>query len=616
MYIGEVWISLILLLVVPICFIISIRSFLNRGHNFFINQYFRSTGVKPSSFADTDIMDIRNGCYKQAGVVFLLIGIISLIIFITPVKFRTIGIIAALFILIALVFYVIISSVSISKEVNRLAKDFNENSPMHEIIKIKIDPGCVKFYIKPSLRPVYVIMADGEQLPQGRFLVYTTTMRKQDPGCNELGCTVPLNEKERMELENEVIKMTSEEADKLVFEEDDENSPLHEVIKIKIGPGYVKFYIMPSLGPVYVIMADGEQLPQGRFLVYTTTMRKQDPGCNELGCTVPLNEKERMELENEVIKMTSEEADKLVFEEDDYEFRCPHFYCIEYIENNHHLIIDIDLRDPVLYISKSLITHWEPPYDNEPIDEITRDIIYERLKRKLEPLPRKYCEYYYSKYGVCIIKVENQLYLQYGSGERIEISNEQSKIIQAQPSEEALYQYMQNNILNPPPVVNKEQAGLPSLSLDTEMIECLSCGKNNAFLTLDYPVHGVWIARNKTGDRFAEVVVATNKTFDDFEKIVKSLCEELNVPYYEEHLRHGLLQDLFPFACDPVDGDLISFHAAPKICRYCGSSSFRKGLVVPLYSTRVNTFSVTYNNWNNKTENEKRMIITNELLQL
>lgn len=520
MYIGEVWISLILLLVVPICFIISIRSFLNRGHNFFINQYFRSTGVKPSSFADTDIMDMRNRCYKQAGVVFLLIGIIFLIILITPVKFQTIGIIAALFILIALVFYVIISSVSISKEVNRLAKDFNENSPMHEVIKIKIDPGCVKFYIKPSMRPVYVIMADGEQLPQGRFLVYTTTMRKQDPGCNELGCTVPLNEKERMELENEVIKMTSEE------------------------------------------------------------------------------------------------ADKLVFEEDDYEFRCPHFYCIEYIENNHHLIIDIDLRDPVLYISKSLITHWEPPYDNEPIDEITRDIIYERLKRKLEPLPRKYCEYYYSKYGVCIIKEENQLYLQYGSGERIEISNEQSKIIQAQPSEEALYQYMQNNILNPPPVVNKEQAGLPSLSLDTEMIECLSCGKNNAFLTLDYPVYGVWIARNKTGDRFAEVVVATNKTFDDFENIVKSLCEELNVPYYEEHLRHRLLQDLFPFACDPVDGDLISFHAAPKICRYCGSSSFRKGLVVPLYSTRVNTFSVTHNNWNNKTENEKRMIITNELLQL
>lgn len=75
-----------------------------------------------------------------------------------------------------------------------------------------------------------------------------------------------------------------------------------------------------------------------------------------------------------------------------YKFNAPHFYYLDYTENGRHMFIDLDLRDPVLCISKNLITHWQPPYDTIVIDEKTKAIIYERLKEHLKSRPRKFIE--------------------------------------------------------------------------------------------------------------------------------------------------------------------------------------------------------------------------------
>ena len=73
-----------------------------------------------------------------------------------------------------------------------------------------------------------------------------------------------------------------------------------------------------------------------------------------------------------------------------YEIKVLHYHCMEYYEDNKKLIIDIDLRDPKMYLNKELIEYWEAPYENINIDEQHKKHILENLKdhflrRGLEP---------------------------------------------------------------------------------------------------------------------------------------------------------------------------------------------------------------------------------------
>jgi hypothetical protein len=57
----------------------------------------------------------------------------------------------------------------------------------------------------------------------------------------------------------------------------------------------------------------------------------------------------------------------------DYEIRIPHFYCLEYQEQGRIMVLEIDFRDPVLYLDRTLVSGWQPPdHDLEisPVDKI------------------------------------------------------------------------------------------------------------------------------------------------------------------------------------------------------------------------------------------------------
>ena len=45
----------------------------------------------------------------------------------------------------------------------------------------------------------------------------------------------------------------------------------------------------------------------------------------------------------------------------DYEIKIPHFYCLEYEERGRVMVLEIDFRDPVLYLDRALVTNWQPP---------------------------------------------------------------------------------------------------------------------------------------------------------------------------------------------------------------------------------------------------------------
>lgn len=59
----------------------------------------------------------------------------------------------------------------------------------------------------------------------------------------------------------------------------------------------------------------------------------------------------------------------------------PHFYCLEYSEGEKKLLVDIDFRETKIIIGRSLIKHWEKPYDSEKLTEEKREEIYINIKK-------------------------------------------------------------------------------------------------------------------------------------------------------------------------------------------------------------------------------------------
>ena len=155
------------------------------------------------------------------------------------------------------------------------------------------------------------------------------------------------------------------------------------------------------------------------------------------------------------------------------------------------------------------------------------------------------------------------------------------------------------------------------LYLDTEVVKCLKCGKDNAFVTrADITEYGVWIAGNHNCTCFSRVQLIDNPVFDEFLELIRQVCIEHNIDDPEKYLLPDITTKLFPFACDPVDGNKISFRDGPRVCKYCGSNDFANTLSKPVYSTEVETFDVTFDSWNCKTKDARKQLIFNALTEI
>ena len=65
--------------------------------------------------------------------------------------------------------------------------------------------------------------------------------------------------------------------------------------------------------------------------------------------------------------------------EKDYTVNIPHFYSLEYIEGDHKMTVEIDLRDtmPALYFNE--IKNWGPPHQNENLTPEKKEQILENI---------------------------------------------------------------------------------------------------------------------------------------------------------------------------------------------------------------------------------------------
>lgn len=49
--------------------------------------------------------------------------------------------------------------------------------------------------------------------------------------------------------------------------------------------------------------------------------------------------------------------------EKNYYIKTLHFYSFEYHENDKVMIMELDFRDKILYLTPTMITKWEKPFD-------------------------------------------------------------------------------------------------------------------------------------------------------------------------------------------------------------------------------------------------------------
>ena len=64
----------------------------------------------------------------------------------------------------------------------------------------------------------------------------------------------------------------------------------------------------------------------------------------------------------------------------------PLFWCLEYYEGDKKMTVDIDFRDPVLYLNTKLITRWDEPFEKETITDEEKKRIVRNIKDELEVL--------------------------------------------------------------------------------------------------------------------------------------------------------------------------------------------------------------------------------------
>ena len=141
----------------------------------------------------------------------------------------------------------------------------------------------------------------------------------------------------------------------------------------------------------------------------------------------------------------------------DYRIEIPHFYCLEYYENNKVMRLDIDFRDQIIYLSDELVIKWLPP--NEDIELSKRDRkriirnVYkallkntskERIILEYEPNIKLVDGKIFEDYGIEVL-IENGKYLiKYYAGEIVEhvdvVEVSKEDAMRAQNSEDDAYQ--------------------------------------------------------------------------------------------------------------------------------------------------------------------------------
>lgn len=66
-----------------------------------------------------------------------------------------------------------------------------------------------------------------------------------------------------------------------------------------------------------------------------------------------------------------------------YSIAIPHFYCLEYSEENRKLTVDVDFREKTIYLSTSKISKWEDPFQAISIAEEEKVRIIKNIKKYL-----------------------------------------------------------------------------------------------------------------------------------------------------------------------------------------------------------------------------------------
>lgn len=138
------------------------------------------------------------------------------------------------------------------------------------------------------------------------------------------------------------------------------------------------------------------------------------------------------------------------------------------------------------------------------------------------------------------------------------------------------------------------------LKLTRELKKCRNCGTENTFFSfgLEFGGYGLQVGSNESGTKFCLVELIENEAYEEFCKLFEEECgNDLKT-----------MKRLFAIACDPIDGEMVTFTEKPRVCSRCAGTDFE--LVPSAEATvEVETFDVSYTMWNSLDVEAKRLLI-------
>lgn len=152
-----------------------------------------------------------------------------------------------------------------------------------------------------------------------------------------------------------------------------------------------------------------------------------------------------------------------------------------------------------------------------------------------------------------------------------------------------------------------------SLFLNSEVVKCRECKSDSTFYSMSINEYGSIIGRTESSSVFARYVIANNPIYEDFVELLNDVLDEHEGIELDSEKRIDCIRELFSIACDPYNGEPISFVAQKRMCRCCGSSNFLPGLVRPVSLESVNEFEISHDNWKNIDKNEKKALLIQAL---
>ena len=143
-----------------------------------------------------------------------------------------------------------------------------------------------------------------------------------------------------------------------------------------------------------------------------------------------------------------------------------------------------------------------------------------------------------------------------------------------------------------------------SVRVRKEVVQCSKCKEPKGFIYLSDFSYGERLVFSKEGLPCAFSRLLDDKTYLEYEKLVRQILRDRQVKISEEETLK-LATETFGIACDKINNRKVDFFQNQKKCSFCGSLNFDSKMIEPETFIIIELPLVSHNEWTEMDYNKK-----------